>query len=264
MTNETDKLLQERSESGNDALDRCRELMNRIEQRLTFDNPRLIQRYIEAKLLLRVRFLISGSDIEFEAFFQRIPTTGGSNVDLHGFEGRYSCGGENTTPATNPKLSEIYTCGLGTDSQQQAVLFNVVQSVENPEQVIPSFVWFESVNRVESLLSRSLHFSVFSGFVFRASLCNGEINPAGIRRVVPSITTHDLVGEIVKRTPEILNSVSSNQGNKFRDGINAQHVINQLACLRISLGPDFIRVGIEEGSQIFIKITDVLFGPFDF
>jgi hypothetical protein len=34
--------------------------------------------------------------------------------------------------------------------------------------------------------------------------------------------------------------------------------------LRIALGPDFIRVGLEESAYFPIEIIDVLFGPFDF
>lgn len=62
-------LLQKRYESRNDVLDNRRELMDRFEQRLTLDNPRLAQGHFESKLLLRVRVFINGADEEYEACF---------------------------------------------------------------------------------------------------------------------------------------------------------------------------------------------------
>src|SRR5271168_1443206 len=57
-------------ESHNDALDKCRELMDRFEQRLTLDNPRLIQRYVESKLHLLIHFRVGRIDEEFVALLQ--------------------------------------------------------------------------------------------------------------------------------------------------------------------------------------------------
>src|ERR1017187_7525400 len=67
----TDNLLfKPRRERCNDALDKCRELMNRFEQRLTLDNLRFIQRYTESKLHFLVHFRIGKIPHEFVALLQ--------------------------------------------------------------------------------------------------------------------------------------------------------------------------------------------------
>jgi hypothetical protein len=58
------------SESRNDALDKCRELMERFEQRLCLNNLRLIERYIKSELQILIHFRIGSIDEEFIACFQ--------------------------------------------------------------------------------------------------------------------------------------------------------------------------------------------------
>ena len=120
--------LEPGGEGRKNALDKCRDLMERFEQRLTLDNPRLIQRYLESKLQLRIRFFIDSTDVEFEAFFQREPLVGGIKVDAHGFKRLDSIGGKGscTGEYVCRKLAEVYACGLRTNRKQQAVLLNVV------------------------------------------------------------------------------------------------------------------------------------------
>jgi hypothetical protein len=76
----------------------------------------------------------------------------------------------------------------GPDSDQQAVLFDVVQSVQHPEWIIPSFVWFEGVDRFECFLPRTVHFSVLFGVVFLGTVSNREVDPVRVRRLVPRVS----------------------------------------------------------------------------
>lgn len=97
--------------------------MDRFEQRLTLSDPRLAQRYAELKLLLRIRFLIDGADIEFEACFQREAFISGVEEDIHGLKRRNRFSREHRAKMPRHKLAEMYACGLGTDRKQQAVFF---------------------------------------------------------------------------------------------------------------------------------------------
>src|SRR5207248_1462643 len=113
-----------------------------------------------------------------------------------------------------------------------------------------SFVWFDSVNRVDSILRRSLYFSPFFGFVFRGIVGNGEIDPIRVRRFVPSVATNKLVSEVVERTHEILNGIAGDQCNAVWNRISASDVIDRLSRLRITLGPDLIRLSVQEGTML--------------
>lgn len=56
-----------RSERIDNAADAIRELNKRFHERLTLDNPRFVDRYLESKLHLLVRFGVSGIDEQFIA-----------------------------------------------------------------------------------------------------------------------------------------------------------------------------------------------------
>jgi hypothetical protein len=104
-------------------------------------------------------------------------------------------------------LAKVYACGKRTNREQQAVFFNVVESVEHPEGIIPTFVWFESVDSIDRILGRALYFFAFSGFVFRGAVCNWEVDPMRAWRPVPGVTANNLVGQMVERTHQILNGI---------------------------------------------------------
>ena len=136
--------------------------MDRFEQRLTLNNPRLVECDLESKLLLRIRFFIDGADKEFEACFQRETgiVRGRIEENVHRLQGVDGFGRKPTVaPTANVPghvLTDVYSCGLSTNREQQAVLLDVVQSVEHPERVIPTFVWCERVERIETLYADGL------------------------------------------------------------------------------------------------------------
>ena len=63
--------FQASGETGNDALNKIRHLMDHFEQRLCLNNLRLAERYVESELHLWVWFFVKGSGEEFIAHFQR-------------------------------------------------------------------------------------------------------------------------------------------------------------------------------------------------
>ena len=253
--------LEPSGEGRNDALDKCRELMERFEQRLTLDNPRLIQRYIASELYLLIRFRIGGIDEEFIACLQREKGVLGSDE----YTDRWRIKIGERPPHMLPHMRyEIESWKHRTNGDQQAVFVDIVKSVECPEIIIPTLVWFERVDCFERLIPRTLHFSVFLGFVFLGIACDREIYPDRIWRIVPGVVTNNLVGQMVQGTHQVLNGIASNKGKTFGGRLNARDVINELSRLRIALGPDSIGCGMEESSDLAVNITDVLFGPFNF
>lgn len=61
-----------------------------------------------------------------------------------------------------------------------------------------------------------------------------------------------------------MNAVRCNNRNIRWNGLDARHVINRLAGLRIALGANYVGIGGEESIADFIEIDEVLFGPFYF
>lgn len=253
--------LQERHEAGNNAVDKIRELMNRFEQRLTLDNPRFIQRYIESKLHILIHFLIGSTHEEFVALLQR-------EESVSGLEEQTDCGdfltGKRLPHERRHIRSEVKTLVHGTHGYQEAVFFNIVKSVETPEKVIPTLVRLERVDGIECLLPRSLYFSVLFGFIFRGVIRDGEVNPIRVWRMPPRVARNQLIGEMVQGTHEVLDGVTGDKRETFRSRLDTGEIINQFSRCRVALGSDFVGVGFEELADFPIKVRDVLFGPFDF
>lgn len=260
FSGETKSLGEPKREGGNDAVRQCRELMGRVGQRLTLDNPRLIERYAEAKLHLLVHFRIVGIDEEFVACLQK--DVGGSEEGAH----RGEVGGvwKRLLHHRGHVCAEVETLEHRPNSNQQEVFFGVVKSAENPKLIIPSFVWFEQADRIGRYLRRTLYFSALFGFEFRGAVSGVEIDPFRVWRVVPRAATNNLIGEAVDGAYQIWNDAACDRRRAAGGGFNAREVINQLARLRIALGSDFIRCGFEESPNFPIQLSDVLFGPFDF
>jgi hypothetical protein len=120
-------------ELADDAVREAGELMDRFNQRLRLDNLRLVERYVEGELHLRVRFGIRGIDEEFVADLQR-----------------------------------ARGIGRGPDRDQVATLDEVVHLVEHSKWVpFPSLVRFGRVRGGDDDgRSDSLYVSAVRGYVF--------------------------------------------------------------------------------------------------
>lgn len=55
----------------NDAINEIHHVLKRIERRFTFDNPRMVERYVEREAGLVIHFRVNGLAEDFVAHFQR-------------------------------------------------------------------------------------------------------------------------------------------------------------------------------------------------
>ncbi len=133
-----------RSERLDDAVHAITELHKRFKDRLTLDNPRFVDRYIEGKLNLVVRFSVRLVKEEFFALFQR------EEILLH---------------FADHEGADIEALKCGPDCHNQAVFVDIVQAMEGPEiGPIASRVWFDRFERIHRILPHSLYFSRKAGF----------------------------------------------------------------------------------------------------
>lgn len=246
------------AQNGYDVVHECSKLMERINDRLTLKNPRLVQRYRESKLLIGVRLGTGQSGQEFEAWFYR-PLVGScekeSQLSKHFFEFIGGCFCKD--------LTGIKTTRHGADCQQHAMLSDVVKSVEDPQEVIPSVVRLEPLDRIDRYLPRSLYFSLNFGSVYRG-LEDWEVDPAGVRGTVPSVATHQMEGQMIKGASQVLDNIRSDQGNLSGNGLDAFNKVNWSSRILIDLGANSVRARLEKSADPTLQITDVLFGPFHF
>src|SRR6266849_535187 len=133
-------LVQTGREGDNDALDQCRQLMERFEHRLTLDNPRFVERYVESKLQLWIKFSIRGVDVKFIAHLQREENVCGFEESI--YAGHVLGMGKRLWHHLGYGGPKIDALEHRPHGNQQAVFLDVVKAVEHPEWVIPTLVWF--------------------------------------------------------------------------------------------------------------------------
>src|ERR1700676_4870086 len=140
--------LEQRPEIGKNVADKIRHTLERFENRITLNNPRFAERYIKQEIYLLVHFRIRGVDEEFVAYLEREHPVGRGSIEVE--RGRI---GESVLlhnlgekgPRVRPDVHGIERC---PHSDQQTVLVNAIESVEPPEGVIPSLVWFGGVDSI--------------------------------------------------------------------------------------------------------------------
>ena len=242
MRSESDE---QRLETVNQVVNRIKHVLERFEDRLTLDNLKLVERYLKGELQVLVLYKLSRKHGEHIACFERLPSV---------------VGGRNVVGVLRANAFKE-----GADCDQEAVLVDIVESMEPPKGVIPSLVRSASVDSFFSRLRHSLYFSGRFGHVFRGVVRDREIgsfeNPIIPRPVQPS----KLKSEMIQCAPEISEGVSGDKGYEGRNRSSATEPIDhEIRSLRVRLSSSEIWVEVEEGAKRDIKILDVLFGPFDF
>lgn len=258
---------EKRPEGENNVINQIKHLLERFEQRLTLSNPRLSKRYDEVTLQLLLHFRTRDGE-EFVACLQREDR----RCERHEKVGPVGIRKGHIRPVTTSKRLHDGSAFTWRDAaevirvshcDQQAVLVDVVKFVEQPERVVPTFVWFDRVDYVYSILPHALYFSSASGFVYRGTVKNRERCP---KRGIFASNQDQLMGQVVQRTSEIVQSVAGDCRKRRRSLWKIIDVKRKLARLRIALASDYIWLGEAKPECIDfgLQVVDVLFGPFDF
>jgi len=247
-----------------DAVNGIKHLMKRLDQRLTLNNLRLSERYFKSELHLLIHFRIGGVNEEFVACFQREQAISRSEKNI----GHRDIIGV-TKPSFTPSLHhysmhmwpDIDAPVSRSDSNQKAVFIDVVKLMETPKRIVPSAVWFDRVNCFYSVWPHTRYFSSATGFVSRGVI---EDRKVCLRGRGTTANDNKIVGQMVEGAPKIVNQIPGDSGHSKGRLPNAEEIIDQFSSLRIMLGSDYIWVGHQERANFNLKITEVLFGPFNF
>jgi hypothetical protein len=235
--------LEKRRQLSTRKLNFLRKLQQRWDNRLTFDNLRLGERYFKEGLHIYVCFKVSRNPQKFVAHLHRTPS-----------KLKY--------PPALKTFVEILTSD--NRNNQKSVLVDIVKMVEAPKRVIPTFVWFD---RVDSFFSRLPHGTYFSSLAELVSLGVTEDRKAYLPpRRVPLSPNNKRICEIVQDPPKVVDGVAQDRRKLQWNIPHARHIKNQIARLRLTLTSNNIRLGIapQKGTDFELQVTDVLFGPFDF
>jgi hypothetical protein len=158
-------------------------------------------------------------------------------------------------------LPQVNAGGLSAYGQQQSVFLDVVETVDGPKRVIAASVRLKRVDRRYGCRSRSLHFVLLPPVVLRAVIRNGEIDPARLRRIVGGVLANQLVRQMIKGAPQVLNRIAGGQRNRIGDRLNTVDVVDRPTGVLIAANRNRERLGGEEVAQLAIEFVAVLLGP---
>jgi hypothetical protein len=248
------------SEGIDNAADAIAKLHQRFEQRLTLDNPRLVERYLKSELTLLLFFNFVGSG-DYVAGFQRSFVGG---LQEEGKRGHFGPIGHQSVHVAGDFCSHVHAAKFRECGENNAVFVDIVKPMEGPEiGSIASLVWFERADRIDSVLSHSLYFSRKSGFKLFGRLSDEK---AGF---VPKIAASgadqiELLGKVIEGATKVVENVPGDHADGRRDGANPNEIMNQLSRIRIGLDANIVWIGFEKGSDLSIEVSDVFIGPFNF
>jgi len=195
-----------------------RQFLQDIGDRLTRTDLTLAERYSQGSLALHIRILleclgIDATPTELCISCQRSP----SDV------ARLSEGG---TAATSEADPNFMTRGSFAYDYGQAVFVDIRKLVENPEGIksgiIDSVVRLRFLNECEcARIDPSVDSEI--PYVGLLTVLDNAIFVQGEQRIFsgrPTFRQDEIVREMVKRTPQILDAVSDDEGNSLRDRDN--------------------------------------------
>lgn len=263
VIHEIDMLASEkRRKLPDDAVHKSKQLMDRFNQRLRLNNLRLVERYVKGELHLIVRFFIRGTNEEFVADLQGAQGVVGLEESRRWRQGR----SDELLQTCYDMSAQIQVPESRSDSDQVAVLGEVVQFVEHPELVsFPSLVRFERIKGSNDACIDSLYFSLTIGFVLCESFGVFRDREVDVPTIHSRIALEEQsVSQVIENGNHIANRIPGDLRDVIGNAIDMANVIDQFSRVRIALDSDFVWAGIKEGADCLIQIRDVLFGPFDF
>lgn len=223
------------------------ELLKRCDERLTFDNLNIAERYVrnDFNICVNLRPVGYGQDEYF--FISRLPIGGG------GYR----------APANAGSNRELPTCGERASCQRYECLVFVhnVNGVESVEQIVPSFIWFEGMDHGGGIRAQSLYFFLNAGRfkVFLASP-GREI---GIRNLGRAILHGKGAGSVIERRAQSVDDFTGNNGDLAGRGELHASFQQVILSTRINLFEKLIDIQFPEIFYEHYQFLDVGIGPFN-
>jgi len=244
-----------------DNLDRC---IKRFNNRLTFDNLRLIERYVEGELQLLIHFVVAGrGDHEYVAHLRfassplrsekrRTQGDEGNHIRISGFGEQLSQG----VPNEDAMMSEVA-------DEDSTVLVHDVKTVENPQQRLPTLARIDLADRFYDLFPEGLYWSEGIGFRRLGVVIDRELDPGFLGRGRGRGDKQKLIGQVIQSGSQSVNDFANQRVSERGDVPQFRDVKAGVSRLRIVMGTDFICAAFCPSPHLDFEITALFVGPFN-
>src|SRR5438034_3402495 len=259
----------------------AQEIIERWDNRLSLDDPRLLERYREGDLLLHIHGVFGPDSEKFCAILKRdngftFPGSDAREPKAHGADRKPTV--EVSVIPGSVNVQGVQHGGAADDMQRSMLMdsVEVVQPIQSG-----GFRPLRSIVRLQGLnyclgLGRdpldlplgplpSLYVSVFpkrSGFKFLRGFADRE---SGAIVPAPSVRNDKLPNDMVEDSPEIMNDFSGQDAESerkfFFNGAASDKTDGAFRRIRVWLTNDLIGLELEEGGQLVVQINDLLYGP---
>lgn len=234
--------LQETLKVKDDTLNAVHPLMERFQKCIGLSNLKLSTRFaaLETHIILHVR--IKGTCEMWAVCFERAWTDEKGHLLL--------------VPGSDEQNVVI-------NDETEAVLVDVVQLMDAPEDVVSALVWFQPIDLFYRLWPDALYLSSFFGMVSSFVTRDGKFY-APTWRGATGPDYGEMICEVVESTSQVVDHIASDRHSIKGKHWNRSVVLSALSKIRIRLKYGDVLVTVPMGKEFPIEITEVKFGPFNF
>jgi hypothetical protein len=249
------KQLEKALELPDDSLNELSKLMEKWKNRLTLDNLRLTERYLEGslELILHLRSEAPGYAGDYCAVLRYDASAR--------LAGDVKANGERSVLRSAPTKNNAGIRRRVEDDGQEAVFAEIVKFLELPEVIVPTLVRLQSLDETYRSRVDSLYHSAILGFFLGSHFVDRKTR-VGIG--LPTVGQDKLPSEMVETGTQLMDGLACDQRDFLKGIDGTAQLKDNLFSLRVVIGHDSIRAGTRNGSHPLFNISDVVFGPFDF
>ena len=255
---------QEWLKAKNQVLDNLQHLVERFNNRLTLDNPRLIERYVKGELQMLIHFFVAGHPSEeYVAHLRSAASSRGSEERPLQIDPRGHIGVTRLCEQLPHRISDEDTMVSDEVSKDSPVLIHDIQTVEHPQQRIPTLARVDRMERFYDFWPEGLYWSEGFGFRSLGVVVNRKLNFAPIVTGVFPANEEKLVSEVVKRGSERVDDLADQCTTEGSERLNLAQIKDRLASLRVWLSADTVCAIFGPCPHIRFEITALFLGPFN-
>jgi hypothetical protein len=245
-----------------DNLDHFIECFN---NRLTLDNLRLVERYVKGELQLLLHFFaaVGGRSENYVAHLRFLPGFRGSVESI-------SQAHHSSHIAEAPVDKELLHSFCRVDAMvnevagnDSAVLVHDVESVENPQQRLPSLARIDLADRFYNLFPEGLYWSEGIGFRRLGVVIDRELDPGFVSRDRSRGDKQKLIGQVIQSSSQGVNNFPNKGMSERGDIAQFGYVKLGVSRLLVKLGNDFVCAVFRPSPHLDFEITALFLGPFN-
>jgi hypothetical protein len=231
----------------------------------TFTNPRFVNRYLNEELYILVRFRVREIAEDYFACFQRESLDSRlGTIHVSGISPRHPVQRLDIGIGHVDVLSDAPVVNKRPARDEKTMLVDIIKTMESPENVIPSLVWFDSADKVNDILPHSIYFSAERGLVFWGARPVVGDREHGAGGWFSAVGDDQGVGQVIEGASEVLEDISSQGAKAGWDDQIPRQTIERLLCLGVALYDDGIWVRTGELAKLDLKVSEVMLGPLEF